>query len=122
MEDHFDKLFYLVVGVVYLFFNKSKNSNADERTVIDKPFKHQPSSTTSKNWANTWEDEASKAPVVKKSLPQTAIRKVPPRPMHKTTAHSATQQPHSKKTDRKLRRYGSWQKAIIMGEVIQPYS
>jgi hypothetical protein len=98
MEDHFDKLFYLVVGVVYLFFNKSKNSNADERTVIDKPFKHQPSSKTSK------------------------IRKVPPRPMHKTTAHSATQQPHSKKTDRKLRRYGSWQKAIIMGEVIQPYS
>jgi hypothetical protein len=122
MEDHFDKLLYLVVGVIYLFLNKSKSSTADKKTVIDKPSEHQPSSTASKNWTHTWEDEAPKAPVVKKTLPQTVVKKMSTYPVHHTTPKLAAQQQPSKKVDRVLRRHSSWKKAIIMVELIQPYA
>ena len=118
MEDHFNKLLYLVVGVIYFFLKNEKSRNTEKQTVVDRTSGPQPVPAAEANWPNTWDHKTQEAPGGKKSLLQTSIKKVPPHPVHKTT----TQQPRGKKTDRMLRRYGNWQKAIIMGEVIQPYS
>ncbi len=122
MEDHFDTLLYLIVGIIYLVFNNAKSSNADKKTVIDMPSKHQQAPTAGANWPSTWEGEAHKAPVVKKPLSQTAIKKVSPYPVHHPPLQPTTQQPSGKKIDRVLRRYSGWKKAVIMAELIQPYT
>lgn len=122
MEDHFDTLLYLIVGVIYLVFNNAKSSNANKKTVIDTPSKHQQAPTAGTHWPDTWEGEAHKAPVVKNPLAPTDIKKVSPYPIHHTPPQPATQQPSGKKIDRVLRRYSSWKKAVIMAELIQPYT
>jgi len=121
MEDHFDKLLYLVVGIIYFFLNKAKNRDADERPVTDKPSERRPAPTTSTDWADTWRNDAQEAPV-KRPLLQTSIAKVLPSPVHSSTTQPTDQQPRGKKIDRVLRRYSGWKKAMIMGELIQPYS
>ena len=122
MEDHFDKLLYLVVGLIYFFLKNSNSRNADKPTVTDKPSGQQPAPVARTNWPDTWVDEAQEEPVVKKPLLQTAIKEVSPHPGHAPTTRLAAPQLTDKKIDRVLRRYGGWQKALIMGELIQPYS
>jgi len=122
MEDHFDKLLYLIVGVIYLFLNNSKSSNADKKTMVGTPSEHQPAPTTDKNWPNTWEEKAPKARGIQKPWTQTVVKEMSPSPVRHTIPQLATQQPPSKKTDRVLRRYSNWKKAIIMAELIQPYA
>jgi hypothetical protein len=121
MEDHFDKLLYLVVGVVYFFLNKAKNRDAGEQPMTDHPPKYRPAPAASTDWENTWASDTQEAPV-EKSLLQTSIAKRPLLPEHHTATHPAAQKPQGKKIDRVLRRYGGWKKAVIMGELIQPYS
>jgi hypothetical protein len=108
MEDQFDKLLYLVVGVIYFYLHKAKNRNAEKQTIPDTPSERPSAPTTSTDWENTWGNDAQDAPVRK--------------PLLQTTTHPAAQQPHGKKIDSVLRRYGGWKKAMIMRELIQPYS
>ena len=122
MEDHFDKLIYLVVGIIYFMLNNSKSDNADDKTVIDQPSECQPAPTSSTKWANTWKHEAKNIPGAGGTLSQTVIKKISPNAIRRTPPQLATQQPSSKKIDRVLRRYGSWKKAIIMAELMQPRS
>jgi hypothetical protein len=119
MEDQFDKLLYLVV--IYFYLHKAKNRNAEKQTIPDTPSERPSAPTTSTDWENTWGNDAQDAPV-RKPLLQTAIAKGPLPPEHNTTTHPAAQQPHGKKIDSVLRRYGGWKKAMIMRELIQPYS
>jgi hypothetical protein len=121
MKDHFDTLLYLVVGAVYLYLKKAKNRNAEKQTIPDTPSEPLPAPTTSTDWRDAWRNDTQEA-LVKKPLLQTAIAKRPLPAEHHTTPHPAAQQPHGKKIDRVLRRYGGWKKAIILGELIQPYS
>jgi hypothetical protein len=122
MEDHFDKLLYLVIGVIYLlFFNNAKSDNASKRTEADEPSEHQPAPTANPNWTNTWENKAPRAPVERKTLPRAVTKKASPYPVHRSTSQLATQQlPPSRKIDRVLHRYSGWKKAVIMAELIQP--
>ena len=122
MEDHFDKLLYLVVGVIYFYLHKAKNRNAEKQTIPDTPSERPSAPTTSTDWENTWGNDAQNAPV-KKPLRQTAMAaKRPLLPEHNTATYPAAQQLHGKKIDSVLRRYGGWKKAMIMHELIQPYS
>ncbi len=119
MEDHFDKLIYLVVGVIYFVLNKAKNREADKQPVTDKPSERQPAPIATTDWAHTWSNETQETPV-KRPLLQTSITKGLPRPAHSTNAQLAIPKPGGKKIDHVLSRYGSWQKAMMMGELIQP--
>jgi hypothetical protein len=122
MENHLDKLLYLVVGVIYLFLNNAKSRHAEKQTVADEAPESQPATEAHADWLNTWGSEVQETPVVKKPLLQTTTTKRPLLSAHNTTTHPAAQQPLGKKMDHRLRRYGSWQKAIIMGELLQPRS
>ena len=121
MEDHFDKLLYLIVGIVYLFLNKAKNRDDEKRAMPSQPSEHQPASTASVDGPSTWKDGNSKRPG-RQPLFKTSIEKMPPRPVRNAAAQRATQQLPSKKTGRVLRRYSGWRGAMIMSELIQPYS
>jgi secreted Zn-dependent insulinase-like peptidase len=120
MKDHFDTLIYLVVGVIYLMIKNARSGNDDKKTVVDKPLEYQPAPKTRTNWANTWEDKASKAPAARKNLSQTVTEKASLYATQRTTPQLASQQPPSKKIDRVLRRYSSWKKAVIMIELFHP--
>lgn len=120
MEDHFDTLLYLVVGIIYLIIKKAKSGDDDEKTVVYKPSEHQTATKTRTNWASTWEDKAPRAPAVRKDLSQIVTKQASLYPAHRTTPQLATQQPPSKHIDRVLRRYSSWKKAVIMVELFHP--
>ncbi len=121
MEDHFDKLFYLIVGAIYFFLKSSNSRNTDQEPMKSKPFEHQPTPTADTDWSDTWANETQKVPVSRKPLLKTAIKEVLPYPDHASTTRLSTPQPTDRKRDRVLRRYNGWKKAIVMSELIRPY-
>jgi hypothetical protein len=121
MEDHFDKLLYLIGGIIYLFLNNAKSRHAERQTIENKDSESQPAQVAHTNWPDTRNREVQETLV--KKLPQQptiAKRKLPSE--NDTTIHPPTQKPHGKRIDRRLRQYSSWKKAIIMGELLQPRS
>lgn len=122
MEGHFDKLlYYLIVGVIYLFLNNAKSRHAEKQTVANKDSESQPAPAAHTNWPNTRRSEVQET-LVKKLPRQTTIAKRPLPAEHGTTTHPSAQKPHGKRIDRRLRQYGSWKKAIIMSELLRPHS
>jgi hypothetical protein len=121
MEDYFDNLIYLVVGIIYLVINKTKNRKEDKKLVADRPSEQRPVPAASTGEPGTWRHELQETPIRKPWL-QTSIPKVPPYTIHSTTSQPAGQRPSVKKVDRVRCRYGGWKKAIIMGEVIRRHS
>ena len=119
MEDHFDKLLYLIVGLIYFFLNHARSSDTEKQTIEDRPSGPQTVPTTNTDWSNTWEDKTQKAPI-RKFRPQPITKKKPSLPVHHTT-QLATQKQPGQKINHALRRYSGWKKAIIMSELIRPY-
>ena len=117
MEDHFENLLYLAVGVVYLVL---KNW-AGRQPIADKHVKSSPTPATNTNEFNTRKGAPPKALGVKKPLPQHKMERVVPYHRHIPFAKEITKQPTDKKIDRILRRYNGWKKAIVMREFIKPY-
>jgi len=122
MEDHFETLLYLVVGVVYFLINNTKSRDVEKETLPHRPSKHQPTlADDSIDGAKTLRNDTQET-LVAKPLLRTDVKKVLPRAVHSTHAQLATQQFPSPKKERLLYRQNGWRKAIIMGELIQPYS
>lgn len=122
MEGHFDKLLYLIVGVIYLFLNNAKSRHAEKQTVAKKDAESQPAPAARTNWPDIRNSEVQETLVVKNPSLQTAISKRPLPPEHDTTTHPAAQKPYGKRIYRRLRQYGSWKKAIIMNELLRSRS
>lgn len=121
MEDQFDKVLYLIVGIIYFFLKNSNSRNADTQPVAGKRAKHLPAPTSNTNRPDIWTSEVQEVPIAKKPLLKNKIDEVPPHPGQTPLAKAITQQPTDKKVDRMLRRYSSWKKVMIMSELIRPY-
>ena len=122
MGDHFETLLYLVVGVIYFLIKNVKSRDVEKETIPHQPSKHQPTlADDGIDRAKTWRNDTQETPLAKPFL-RTDVKKVLPRVVHSTNAQLATHHPPSKKTERLLYRHSGWRKAIIMGELIQPYS
>jgi hypothetical protein len=110
----------LIVGVIYLFLNNAKSHHAEKQTVANKDSESQPAPAAHTHWPDTRNREVQETLVVKNpSLQNTIAKRLLP-PERDTTIHLAAQKPYGKRIDRRLRQYGSWKKAIIMGELLQP--
>src|SRR3569832_1527025 len=121
MEDYFEKLFYLVLGIIYLLLNKAKNQNSKEETIPDSTLRPRstPTSKTNTGWVGTRKNHAratQKTPRVQTPLTQTTIKKRIPSLQENNTTFPTFQHLPEKIIDRVLCRDSTWQKAVIMGE------
>jgi len=122
MDDRFNMLLYLIIGVIYFFLKRENGHSADQQPADDKHTERQESApVASTDQSSAWASEARRVPVAKKPLLRDKIERklLHPGPLRLTKER--TKHPTDKKVDRVLRRYDGWKKAIVMGELIRPY-
>ena len=121
MEEYFDKLLYLVVGIIYFALTNVKKQNTEERPATNTP--SVPPATPAAR-TDRVDMQGNQIQYVPQSapLPQTSIAKTPLCLAHSTSTQSSIQQRPGKKTERIFHQYRGWKKAIIMSELIQPYA
>mmetsp|Transcript_17247 Transcript_17247/g.40010 ORF Transcript_17247/g.40010 Transcript_17247/m.40010 type:complete len:123 (+) Transcript_17247:1441-1809(+) len=122
MEDPSNILYYLVIGVIYLLVKRYNIFHADDQPETEKPAGQYPvpeirNTERSKTWENALQEESMKRP-----LHQYTTKEMTPHIVQKTKIRPAKKQTPNKKIDQMLGRYKRWQKAVIMSELMQPYS
>lgn len=113
MEDRFDKIFYLVISIIYMVFSYIKKNAPKEQPTAQMTQDTLPPLPAALDWESPWKEVLQKTPAparyTQQPIPSTNISRQP-------VTH---QQP---KIERVLNRYTSLKKAIVMSEIIRPYN
>ena len=113
MEDHFDKILYLIIGILYIIFSHS-NKHAPEEQPIEEAEDTLPPLPSASDWGDRWDQRReTTTPVWDKKIeiaPAPNLQPKPALPLKPAT------------TTRRLNRYNGWKKAIVMSEILRPYS
>ena len=115
MEDGLDKLFYLLISIIYAIFSYSKKQARKEPPEVSLP-----PDTTVPNWKDDWDEEvAMTTPAWEEAIQET------PAPIHHPPTVPVQPRPpaarRQPKTERVLGRYSGWKKAAVMSEIMRPY-
>lgn len=113
MEEHLDKIVYLIIAFVYTIFSHGRKRDTAVPPAKDGAEDLLPPSVPA--WGATQEKPAT-TPYPQATPP--ALSPVYPQP-HSTPKAAAQQQSQPTK-DRVLSRYSGWKRAIVMQEIMRP--
>ena len=120
MEDHLDKILYLIIGIAYMIFSKSKNRNTEQPPEADMPEDLLPPAAPATDWIDAGEQAVQEAPATT-LYPQATRTKASPTPVHPKPHNTSQKQPQPQ-IKRLLSQYSGWKKAMIMHELIRPHA
>lgn len=125
MKNSFDTIWYLIVGIIYFFLSRAKNSTSEQEAAPNTPPNYHPTPSPYTDAANRQArhtTEVQKVPYIRESLVEPMTMQKPLLHKRNTTIESVRQRlSKEQRVSYVLRRYSHWQRAMIMGELLQRY-